>query len=264
MQEENLADIYLSAGFGLFFDKNGIGKFIAEGKFQVYEHKYNADFDNEHISLKDSRNIYTVIGIVPAIFMVNKSLLGDRKIPKTWTDLLDESYSNSIAIPMQDLDLFHAVLMAMYTKYGEEAVQKLGKNVFKNMHPAQMIKNSTKNATPLISVAPYFFASMLTEKDHMQAVWPEDGAIVSPIFLLAKKKNFDKAQSFMNFLTSKDIGKVFAQNGKFPSTVCGVDNALSQDKKFIFCGFDFLHNNDVEPLLRKLENIFMQKEATCN
>ena len=50
------------------------------------------------------------MGVVPAIFLVNKTSLGDRKVPETWADLLNEEFEDSVALPMADLDLFNALL----------------------------------------------------------------------------------------------------------------------------------------------------------
>ena len=251
-EKENLADIYLSAGFGLFFDDNKIGKFAKEGIFNSLEVNYNDDFKHFY----DPQKIYTILGVVPAVFMVNTELLGTRDIPTKWSDLLKEVYQGEIAVPMKDLDLFNALLLGLYTAYGKEAIEKLGQSVIKNMHPAQMVKNASANKTPLVSIAPYFFASMLKENDKMKAVWPEDGAIASPIFLISKKESYENHKEFLDFLKSSEIGNILSSNGKFPSTVLGVNNNLSSDKKFIFSGFDFINNNDIASLLIELENIF--------
>lgn len=261
---DTLADVYLSAGFNLFFNHNGLGKFAKEGVFAPLDFTYNHDFHNEHISLRDPNGIYTVLGMVPTIFMVNKKELGDRPIPRRWSDLFSEIYSDSIAIPMQDLDLFNAVLLGLYHQYGQEGVAQLGRNILKSMHPAQMVKNAATNRAPAVSLSPYFFASMLPEGGDMVAIWPEDGAIVSPIFLVAKADTLHHTKPLIDFLTSPEIGSVLALNGRFPSTVQGVDNGLSGTEKFIFCGFDFLNSCDVDTLLSQLEQVFLQGECPCN
>ena len=253
---DNLADIYLSAGFSLFFDRDKIGKFANEGLFKREEYSYNSDFK----SFSDPNNIYTILGVVPAIFMVDTTLLNGRTMPTKWSDLLTGEFDGEIAVPMKDLDLFNALLLGLYTSYGKEAVIKLGKAVTKNMHPAEMVKNASTNKTPLISVTPYFFATMLKEGGKLQAVWPTDGAIASPIFLISKNETYEKYKVFLDFLKSEEIGKVLSANGKFPSTVVGVDNNLGEDKKFIFSGFDFINNNDVASLLVELENLFYGRE----
>ncbi len=261
-KQENLADVYLSAGFGLFFDRQKIGKFIKEGVFAPINHAYNHDFQNDHINFEDPNHLYTILGVVPAIFIIQKKLLGDRPIPQTWADLFDAQFHSEVAIPMKDLDLFNAVLLNIYATYGADGVKALGRSMAKDMHPAQMVKNTADNRTPPISIAPYFFASMIKEGDDQIAVWPKDGAVASPIFLLAKKERFDKCKPFISFLQSPQIGSILSANGKFPSSVKGVDNHLTDDQPMMFCGFDFLEKHDVARLLIQLENLFLGKVDT--
>lgn len=42
-----VADIMISAGFELFFDKDKFGKFFEEDKFYIENKQMNKDFDNE-------------------------------------------------------------------------------------------------------------------------------------------------------------------------------------------------------------------------
>lgn len=258
----DLADIYLSAGFNLFFDKKLLGHYTKNNVFQNITDipKLNSAFDNDYIDLKDPKHQYHIIGVVPAIFSVNKALLGDRPMPQSWEDLLAPEFANSIALPMRDLDLFNAVLLGIYAKYGEDGVAKLGQNLLQSMHPAQMVKSAKHKKgqdTPLITVMPYFFTCMIGENDPLVPVWPKDGAIISPIFLLTKKASAKKIKPLVDFLTSSQMGEVLSVSGKFPSTHPDVDNHLSPDQKFLWAGWDFIHQNDITALLKKCESIFL-------
>ena len=52
-------------------------------------------FDNENISLNDPNHQYTVVGIVPAVFMVNTEALGERPMPESWSDLMKSEYEKT-------------------------------------------------------------------------------------------------------------------------------------------------------------------------
>lgn len=256
-----ISDLYLSAGFDLFFDQDLIGQYQDLGVFEDLSglEKLNSDLDNESISLRDPKKQYAIIGIVPAVFMVNSNALGDRPFPESWEDLMKPEFENSINLPMKDLDLFNAFLLHIHRFYGEEGVQKMGKALLQSMHPAQMVKSHAAkkgNPVPAITVAPYFFASMADEKSPMRAVWPKDGAIISPIFLLAKSKNKEKVKPFVDFLYSKEVGDILSSNGKFPSTNPVVDNRLTPDQKFMWLGWDYIHNNDIGELIKTIEQQF--------
>ncbi len=258
---EGLSDLYLSAGFDLFFDQTLMGQYRDAGVFEEISgvKHLNPDFENEHLSLKDPKGQYAIIGVVPAIFMVNTDALGDRPCPESWSELLRPEFENSVSLPTRDLDLFNALLLHIYRYYGEEGVSKLGRAMLRSMHPAQMVKSHMKrgeNAVPAVTIAPYFFTQMLDAKGPMIPVWPKDGAIVSPIFLLAKSESKEKVKPFVDFLFSKEVGQVFTSGGKFPSTNPLVENGLRPDQGFMWLGWDYIHQHDIGQLIKTTEELF--------
>ncbi len=90
----------------------------------------------------------------------------------------------------------------------------------------------------------------------MQAIWPEDGAIISPIFLLSKKSKKDILKPFVDFFASKEVGEILSHNGRFPSTNPEVDNSISEDKRFMWLGWDYIKENDIGKLIEECERIF--------
>ncbi|WMM24881.1 ABC transporter substrate-binding protein [Tissierella sp. MB52-C2] len=260
-KEDSLSDLFMSAGFDLFFDKELMGKFKSRGVFEDITglEKLNKDFDNEEIDLKDPQKQYSIIAVVPAVFMVNTDELGDRQMPKSWKDLLKEEFEDSVSLPMKDFDLFNAILLNIYKNYGEEGVTKLGKTLLRSMHPAEMVKAHTKKTEskiPTVTIMPYFFTKMVRSQSPLKPVWPEDGAIISPVFLLTKKETKEQTKSFVDFFFSKEVGEILSTNGKFPSTNPEVDNDLSMEQKFMWLGWDYINNHDIGELIRKCEKIF--------
>ncbi len=256
--EEDLSDLFMSAGFDLFFDKTLMGRFKEKGIFEDltgYE-KMNKDFDNESIDLKDPDGQYSVIGVVPAVFLVNKEEIGDREMPETWEDLFKPEFEGEVSLPVGDFDLFNAILLNIYKVYGEEGVRKLGKCFMRNMHPSEMVKSYRKKEKPTITIMPYFFTKMITGKGPMVPVWPKDGSIISPIFLLSKNAKREKIKPFVDFFASKEVGELLSGNGKFPSTNPQVDNELNEDQKFMWLGWDYINNHDIGRLIKKCEKIF--------
>ncbi|MDO4710942.1 MAG: ABC transporter substrate-binding protein [Peptostreptococcaceae bacterium] len=257
---DKLPDVMLSAGFDLFFDKKYMGRFKDQNVFHTAMDGFNKDLANDRIDLRDPKEQYAIIGIVPAIIMVNEQLLGDRPMPTSWEDILKPEFENTMALPMQDLDLFNAVILHIYKMYGEEGIRKLGRSFKKSLHPAQMVKAKGllgDTVDPVISISPYFFTQMLPENGPIKPIWPKEGAIVSPIFLLAKRDTPEVAP-FLKYFMSKEVGTIFSGGGKFPSTNPNVDNGLTEDQGFVWVGWDFIHNNDVGAILEKCEGIFKE------
>lgn len=256
---DNLADIFISAGFDFFFDEELMGKFRKESVFKdgTKFSAYNKDFQNDYINLKDPTGAYSMLAVVPAVFLINKKELGDREAPKTWADLLKPEFEKSVSLPVSDFDLFNAILLNINKKYGEEGVRKLGKSLIQSMHPAQMIKSDRlKSNKPAVTIMPYFFSRMAKEGGAMTAQWPEDGSIISPIFMLTKEKKLNEMEGLIDFLASKQLGEILSHQGLFPSISPEVDNGIDEDKKYMWLGWDYIMENNLQDLIHRCEEIF--------
>jgi len=257
--EDKIADIFISAGFDLFFDKKLFGKYKNLDVFKDITDfdKYNDDFDNEYMSLKDPDKQYSIIGVVPAVFLVNQDELGNRKMPSSWEDLLSKEFENKVSLPIGDFDLFNAILLNIYKKYGEDGVKRLGKSLLKSMHPSEMVKsNRDKGERPIVTIMPYFFTKMTKRGGPMKAIWPEDGAIISPIFLLSKKKKQESLKPLVDFFASKDVGEILSHNGKFPSVNPNVNNMIPKEQKYMWIGWEYIKENDIGSLIKVCESLF--------
>lgn len=256
--EDALADVFLSAGFDLFFDKKLMGHFKAEKVFEDMTPwtGYNQDFDNEAFCLKDPAGDYSILGVVPAIFLINTQVLGDRKMPTTWAELLSGDYDNQVSLPVGDFDLFNAILLNIFKNHGLDGVKKLGKTLMKSMHPAQMVKSNTQNDQPLVTIMPYFFTKMVHERSPMKAIWPQDGAIISPIFMLSKRSKKDQLQPIVDFFASKQVGEILSHNGRFPSVHPEVDNRIGKENTYQWLGWEFIQTHDIGQLIEECMQAF--------
>ncbi|MFA5537233.1 MAG: ABC transporter substrate-binding protein [Bacillota bacterium] len=258
---DEVADIFISAGFDLFFDKDFFGRYKDTGLFADISGvlHYNRDFENDYISLKDPDNQYSMLAVVPAIFLVNTEELEGRKMPSCWEDILRSEFEQKVSLPVEDFDLFNAMLLNIYKSYGEEGVAKLGKSLLKSMHPSQMVKSHIrKEEKPIVTIMPYFFTKMLFVEGPMVPVWPRDGAIISPIFMLTKQEKREQLKPFVDFLISDKVGEILSHNGRFPSVNPNVDNRVPREQKYIWLGWDFIKENDIGALIKSCEKIFYQ------
>lgn len=257
--EDKLADLFISAGFDLFFDEKLMGHYKNDGVFEDISglEKLNADFDNAQIDLKDPKKHYSMLAVVPAVFLVNSKELGDREAPKSWADLLKPEFENSVSLPIGDFDLFNAILLTLYKNYGEEAIAQLGRSLLQSMHPSEMVRSNVKNIKrPAVTIMPYFFTKTVKEGSPMQAVWPEDGAIISPIFMLTKKEKKEKLKPAVDFFLSEEMGKILSHNGRFPAVSPAIDNHMTEEQKYMWLGWDFIYQNDIPSLIATCEKLF--------
>lgn len=260
-----LADLFISAGFDLFFDKTLIGRYKEQGVFgdlTDWKH-YNSDFENEKISLKDPKHQYSMLAVVAAVFLVNQEELGDRKMPESWEDILSPEFENAVSLPIGDFDLFNAILLNIYKRHGEEGIKKLGRSLLQSMHPSEMVKSHTKKINkPVVTIMPYFFTKMTKRGGPMVAVWPKDGAVISPIFMLSKVENKEKLKPFIDFFSSKQVAEILSHQGLFPSVHPEVDNLMDPNNPYMWLGWDFIEMNDMGVLIKELEALFHQSVQT--
>jgi ABC-type Fe3+ transport system substrate-binding protein len=257
---DELSDIFISAGFDLFFDKDLMDRFRRQNVFKDATgiKELNQDFTKADVDLLDPEGDYSVLSIVPAVFLVNKEELNGREVPQSWEEILSEEFANSVSLPVSDFDLFNAILLNIYKAFGREGVQNLGRSMKKALHPSQMVKEGGRKADnqPAITIMPYFFTRMAKRFPHMEFIWPEDGAIVSPIFMLTKKEKIEQMQPLIDLMASKKMGKIFSKQGLFPSVLPEVDNELPENAQFMWPGWDFLRGKNPGELLRDLETEF--------
>lgn len=255
----DLPDVFLSAGFELFFDRQRFGRFREEGAFSdlVGYEGVNPLFAG--LGLRDPRKMYSIIAVVPAVFMVNLDELGERPLPRRWADILTPQFEQRVALPVADFDLFNAILVNLLKLYGKEGVERLGRSLLEPLHPAQMLtSHKKKGLKPIVTIMPNFFTKMAQEGGALQAVWPEDGAISSPIFMLTKSSRAQELQPLVDFFAGKAAGEILAHKGFFPSLHPEVDNRLEAGRSFLWPGWDWLDGQDLGELIRQGKQIFTQ------
>lgn len=166
-------------------------------------------------------------------------------------------FENKVSLPVGDFDLFNGILLNIFKNYGDEGVVKLGRSLLESLHPSQMVKSEKKRDNrPIVTIMPYFFTKMVKENSTMKAVWPEDGAIISPIFMLTKGNSKSQLQPVVDFLASKQVGQVLAHSGLFPSVHPNVDNRIAVGNKFMWLGWDYIYSHDISATIRHCEKLF--------
>jgi ABC-type Fe3+ transport system substrate-binding protein len=125
------------------------------------------------------------------------------------------------------------------------------------MHPAEMVKSHRgKEESPLVTIMPYFFTKMIVPGSPMKAVWPSDGAIISPIFMLSKAAKQKELQPLVDYFCSLEVGEILSYKGKFPSVHPELDNQLGDNHPYLWLGWDYIESKDIGQLIRHCEEIF--------
>ncbi len=256
---DDLDDIYMSAGFDMFFEERFFKRFTRDGSFvnPISWDSINPMFHNDKIDLRDPEGKHGVVAVVPAVFLVNTDMLDGRPVPESWEALCDPIYERSISLPVSDFDLFNAILLTMKQRYGESSVEALGRNMLKSLHPAQMVRSERqKSEKPAITIMPNFFTQMVREGSRMKAVWPGDGAIISPVFMIGKKSKGARMQAVADFFAGKEVAEILSHQGLFPSLHPEVDNKLPETHQFMWLGWDYILNHNLNQEFEACHKVF--------
>ena len=216
------------------------------------------------LELRDPDGHFTLLGVVPAIFLLNRSLLeqGEPE-PRTWADVLHPRFTGRIALPVGDFDLFNGLLLHVHKHFGEQGLRALSRNMLVSLHPSQTVGRFAGKQVkqPVISIIPYFFSRMTLKSEVITMVWPEDGAVVSPIFMLVKRAALPRAQQVADLFLSREVGEVLAHKGLFPVLNPEVDNKLPPGSTFSWLGWDYMHDHDLGQLIPEVNRIFTEGDG---
>lgn len=255
--EADLPEVFLSAGFESFFDQTNLRRFKDAGTFvDLGPEQVNPDF--AELDVRDPGGDFTMVGVVPAVFLINEALLDGEPAPRTWEELLEPRFENRISLPVGDFDLFNGILLNLYKRFGEEGVKALSRNMLVSLHPSQTVGrfSSRQPQQPAVSIIPYFFSKMTLKSKVIRTAWPEDGAIICPIFMLVKRSALPAVQSVADAFLSKEVGEVLAHRGLFPVLHPEVDNKLPEEASFQWLGWDYIEKHDLGQLIPRLDKIF--------
>jgi len=109
---------------------------------------------------------------------------------------------------------------------------------------------------PAITIMPNFFTKMVRDIKAMEIIWPEDGAIVAPVFMLVKREKQEILKPIADFIAGKEMGEILSHRGLFPSLNKEVDNMLPTNATFKWLGWDFIYDNDIGSLITTLNKTF--------
>ena len=258
--ESDLPDIFLSAGFEAFFDRRNMARFKDQGVFVDCSWAHHNELVAPY-GLKDPDGHYAMLGIVPAVFLVDKTQLEEgEEVPRTWAAILGERFRGKISLPVGDFDLFNGILLTIWKVFGDEGVAAIGRNLLEGMHPSQAAGRFAPKGGkgPLVSVIPYFFSRMAQFNPNAEIVWPQDGAIVSPIFMLLKRSAPPAGRRLAEFFASREVGEILAHKGLFPSCHPEVENRVPAEAPLMWLGWDFIKANDLGELIPRVNDIFLK------
>lgn len=256
---DDFPDVVASLGFGNFFRKSFVERFVDKGYFRpINKGVINKSFAGK--GFLDTEKGYTLYAVVPYVMLIDKKKLGDLPIPRIWRDLLRPEYSNNIIVGGSAGKVSDVLLLYLHKEYGDKALEMLAPNIKDVWHAAKMAKTAGNNSDEgaAIYVLPWFFAKSCPRTDgSVSVLWPEDGAITSPFYLLIKKDAAQKLKPVTDFVTGEVYGKKSATSF-FPVFHPSVDNRLPSNATLKWLGWDYINANHMDELKDQIQAIFQK------
>ncbi len=251
---EELPDIIVSADFNVFYYHRFYKRFVETGDFVSYgQVQPTAAF--AAAGLPDPQNQYFVFGVNPLVIVADLEKVGDRPLPTCWEDILDPIWAKDVTL-RGNADFFcHAVLLPFYQEGGDEALLRLAPNVRQGLHPAQMVKQIDGGKGGALYVMPEFFAHRVKNKDKIAIIWPEDGALASPVTLQVKKEKVEDLKPVLDYLTGPDLAAALV-DARFPVPHANVAGEL-QDAPLKWLGWQWLRENDIFKVNAEIDKVFL-------
>jgi ABC-type Fe3+ transport system substrate-binding protein len=252
--KDELPDIIVSADFNVFLGRRFYDRFVAPGHFAGYG-ALPAGPNFSDAQILDPKNEYTILCVNPLVVVANLDQLGNRNLPRTWDDMLAPEWEKSLIIRGGDGFYCHAVLLPTFKAHGNKGLEALANNVLEGLHPAQMVNRIDSNGPGALYVMPAFFADRIRHQERIEVIWPDDGALASPVILQVKPEKKEELKPVLDYLVGRQLAQILAGAG-FPVPHADVA-ADVQTKPLKWLGWDFLRQNDLPTLNVEIDKIFM-------
>jgi ABC-type Fe3+ transport system substrate-binding protein len=241
---DNFPDAIASMGLGNLFRKEFVERFVAKDYFKnAWEGPVNKHF--EEAGLIDPDGWYTIYSVMPFVILVDRKKLGPLPLPKRWSDLLDPQFRGKVVLPGTE-DTVSIAPLYFYKEYGDEGLEQLAVNMKMALQSAEMARLvGSSNSPAAIYVMSWFFIQSCPRPEMAIMIWPEDGAIVNPLYMLVKKEKINELAPVIKYTLGLELGRQIAESC-FPVINPQVDNMLPEGASFKWIGWDYIKSHNLD------------------
>lgn len=246
----------LSPGLNAFFRDPFYRRFVRGGAFGALD-PTPQDPALAALGLLDAERRCAVITSNPLVMLVDQRALKGRAVPRRIEDLFAPELQQSVAIRGGAGGFCETLLLSVWRRFGSPGVEKLARATLHGWHPSQMVKaaGSGRSDAPAASVLPLFFAEAARSRPGVRVVWPEDGAVLSPVTLLVRADREPELKDLAALLRGADLARIFAGAG-FWSPHAEIPSGLPAGAPVDWLGWDFVEANDLGALVDELNAAF--------
>ena len=153
----------------------------------------------------------TMYAATPYVMLVDRRVLGPLPVPRRWSDLLEPDYRGEIAAPGGTGGISFVVLLHYHQRHGMDGLRRFARSVRTCSHGARLAREAREGgASAAISIVPWIFARCAQEVDT-EVVWPEEGAIASPMWISVREDATDRAVELARFVVGPELGTRLAR-----------------------------------------------------
>ncbi|SHK02107.1 ABC transporter substrate-binding protein [Paramaledivibacter caminithermalis] len=197
-------------------------------------------------NIVEPSGIFAPFIIIPLIFVVNKNLIPEEKIPYSFEQLLDPYYKNKIAFGGIHNSAGRSLIKSIWYLYGRQKAEEFVTNSIITSMPAAAFKK-TMTGEAAISIVPTIFA-MRSGINNIVAIWPKEGAVAIPSYYALKK---DSDSLCTEWVLHNILGKSHQELLKSAGAVIPCDPdidlpdlAKENNCSLLYPDWSFLHNFD--------------------
>lgn len=181
-----------------------------------YFEKYQSANEDKVIDeYKNDDGYITRFSLVPSVIMVNKNLIGDKKI-EGFADLLDKDLKGKIAFadPSKSSSSFEHVINQLYAmgdgdpekgwEYEEKLIKNLDQKLLSGSSATYKGVADGEYAVGLTFEEPV--VNYINDGAPVEIVYPKEGTIVKPdgVVIIKNAVNLENAKKFVDFITNED------------------------------------------------------------
>ena len=214
---------------------------------------------------KDAR--WTASNAHVMIIMVNKSLVKDPEIPKTWKDLFEPKWKGKIVMANPEKSgSAYAQVYGLYKLYGWDGLKKLIANA-KILDSSSLIyKGVAAGEYPLGITMEYAAYRYIAGGDkNVGIIYPTDGSFMAPeaTGIVKNCPHPEEAKQFIDYLISKKVvDEIFDKFSRRPARpdTADVEGLPSLKKITLLKSFDPMEANALEKeLLKQWKEIILSR-----
>ena len=181
-----------------------------------YFEKYQSANEDKVIEEYKNKDGYiTRFSLVPSVIMVNKNLIGDKKI-EGYSDLLDSDLKGKIAFadPSKSSSSFEQVINQLYAMgngdpekgwdYEEKLIKNLDQKLLSGSSAVYKGVADGEYAVGLTFEEPV--VNYINDGAPVDIVYPKEGTIIKPdgVTIIKNAVNMENAKKFVDFITNEE------------------------------------------------------------